>query len=169
MPKSNVCLLHDDLYTVDNITQTSLLIDVIFARGTAQRCTLTRSCLVIIQFLGLGTYSKVPIIRTGTYASSAVHTMYCQNCPMFGTYNRSFRVLPFIFRSSNIPDKNSKLVLYFKKNLSKHNCQKNLDGKNYYCPKNLDGKNHYYPRILTTIQKLGSSRISFSLFLLIRF
>ena len=37
-------------------------------------------------------YSKVPIIRTGTYASSAVHTMYCQNCPMFGTYNRSFRV-----------------------------------------------------------------------------
>ena len=39
-------------------------------------------------------YSKVPIIRTGTYASSAVHTMYCQNCPMFGTYNRSFRVVP---------------------------------------------------------------------------
>ena len=88
-----MCLLHDDLYIVSRyITQTSLLIDVIFARGTAQRCTLTRSCLVIIQFLGLGTYSKVPIIRAGTYTSSAVHTMYCQNCPMFGTYNRSFRV-----------------------------------------------------------------------------
>jgi hypothetical protein len=38
-----------------------------------------------------------------------------------------------------------------------------LDGKNYYCQNNLDG------RILTTIQKLGISRISFSLFLLIRF
>ena len=38
-------------------------------------------------------YSKVPIIRTGTYASSAEHTMYCQNSPMFGTYNRSLRVL----------------------------------------------------------------------------
>ena len=37
-------------------------------------------------------YSKVLIIRTGTYASSSVHTMYGQNCPMFGTYNRSFRV-----------------------------------------------------------------------------
>ena len=38
-------------------------------------------------------YYKVPIIRTGsTYASSALHSMYCQNCPMFGTYNRSFRV-----------------------------------------------------------------------------
>ena len=37
-------------------------------------------------------HSKIPIIRTGKYASSAVHTMYCQNCPMFGTYNRSFRV-----------------------------------------------------------------------------
>ena len=66
------------------------------------------------------------------------------------------------------------------KNLSKHNCEKNLDGKNhyhpknldgknYYHPKNLDGKNHYHPRILTTIQKVGSSRISFSLFLLIWF
>ena len=49
------------------------------------------------------------------------------------------------------------------KNLSKHNCQKNLDGKNYYCPKNLDGKNHYHPRILTNHKKVGSSRISFSL------
>ena len=37
------------------------------------------------------TYSKVPII--GSYASSAVHAMYCQNCPKTGTYNRSFRVL----------------------------------------------------------------------------
>ena len=37
-------------------------------------------------------YSKIPIIRTGTYASLAVHTMYCKNCPMFGTYSRSFRV-----------------------------------------------------------------------------
>ena len=52
---------------------------------------------------------------------------------------------------------------------SKHYCQKYLDGKNYYHPKNLDGKNHYHPRILTTIQKVGSSRISFSLFLLIQF
>ena len=43
-------------------------------------------------FLFFSSYSKEPIIRTGTYASSAVHTMYCQNCPMFGTYNRSFRV-----------------------------------------------------------------------------
>ena len=34
-----MCLLHDDLYIVSRyITQTSLLIDVIFARGTAQRC-----------------------------------------------------------------------------------------------------------------------------------
>ena len=40
-------------------------------------------------------YSKVPIIRTGTYASSAVHTMYCQNYPMFRTLNRSFRVTVF--------------------------------------------------------------------------
>ena len=55
------------------------------------------------------------------------------------------------------------------KNLSKHNCQKYLDGKNHYCPKNLDGKNHYHPRIFTTIQKVGSSRISISLSLLIRF
>ena len=39
----------------------------------------------------------------------------------------------------------------------------------YNCEKNLDGKNHYHPRILTTIQKVGSSRISLSLFLLIRF
>jgi hypothetical protein len=63
-----------------------------------------------------------------------------------------------------MPDKNSKLVLYFKK----HNCQKiKLDGKNYYCPKNLDGTNHYHPRILITIQKVGSSKIFFSLFLLI--
>ena len=38
--------------------------------------------------------------------------------------------------------------------MSKHDCE---------------SKNHYHPRILTTIQKVGSSRISFSLFLLIRF
>ena len=49
------------------------------------------------------------------------------------------------------------------KNLSKHNCQKKMDGKNYYCPKNLDGKNHYHPRILTNHKKVVSSRISFSL------
>ena len=53
--------------------------------------------------------------------------------------------------------------------MSKHNCQKNLGGKNYYCSKNLDGKNHYHPRILTNHKKVGSSRVSFSLFLLIRF
>ena len=44
---------------------------------------------------------------------------------------------------------------------------------NFYCShrwkvlyhtKNLDGKNHYHPRILTNIQKVESSRISFSLF-----
>ena len=51
------------------------------------------------------------------------------------------------------------------KNLSKHNCQKKFDGKNYYCPKNLDGKNHYHRRILTNHKKVGSSRISFSLFI----
>jgi hypothetical protein len=67
-------------------------------------------------------------------------------------------LLPFIFCGSNIPDNNSKLVLYYEKMLPKHNC-----------PKNLDGKNHYHPRILTNIQKVGSSRISFSFFLLIRF
>ena len=43
-----------------------------------------------------------------------------------------------------------------KKNLSNHNCQKNLDGKN-----------HYHPRILANHKKVGSSRISISLFLLI--
>ena len=48
-------------------------------------------CLNLLLFIAK--YSKVPIIRTGMYASSAVHIMYCQNCPMFGTYNRSFRVL----------------------------------------------------------------------------
>ena len=37
-------------------------------------------------------YSKVPIIRTGTYASSAVHAMYCRTGPTYGTYNRNFRV-----------------------------------------------------------------------------
>ena len=38
-------------------------------------------------------YSKVPIIRTGTYASSAVHAKYCQTGPMYSTYNsRNFRV-----------------------------------------------------------------------------
>ena len=39
-----------------------------------------------------------------------------------------------------------------KKNLSKHNCEKNLDGKNHYHTKNLDGKNYYHPKILTTIK-----------------
>ena len=41
------------------------------------------------------------------------------------TFIPESRVLPFIFHGSNIPDKNSKLVLYYKINLSKHNCQKN--------------------------------------------
>ena len=36
--------------------------------------------------------TPIPIIRTGTYASSAVLAMYCQNGPKTGTYNRSFRV-----------------------------------------------------------------------------
>ena len=43
-------------------------------------------------FFETNTYSKVPIIHTGTYASSAVIVMYCQNCRMSGTYNRSIRV-----------------------------------------------------------------------------
>ena len=38
------------------------------------------------------TYSKVPIIRTGTYASSAVHAMYCRNGPTYDTYDRNFKV-----------------------------------------------------------------------------
>ena len=38
------------------------------------------------------TYSEVPIIRTGTYASSAAHAMYCQTGPTYDTYNRHFRV-----------------------------------------------------------------------------
>ena len=53
---------------------------------------LDKKAVVYQSVFSLSNYSKVPIIRTGTYASSAVHTMYCQNCPMFGTYNRSFRV-----------------------------------------------------------------------------
>ena len=54
-------------------------------------------------------------------------------------------LLPFIFHGSNIPDKNSKLVLYYENKLVKTQLSKKLDGKNYYCPKNLDGKNHYHP------------------------
>ena len=46
----------------------------------------------------------------------------------------------------NIPDKNSKLVLYYKKTCQNTTVKTNLDGENYYCPKNLDGKDHYYPR-----------------------
>ena len=44
-------------------------------------------------------YSKVPIIRTGKYASSAVHPMYCRTpmyCgtgPTYGISNRNFRVM----------------------------------------------------------------------------
>ena len=96
-------------------------------------------------------------------------------------------LLPFIFHGSNIPDKNSKLVLYYKKKLVKTQLSKKLDGKNYYCPKNLDGKNHYHPSFWSHDQKLGwekplpskflitwpknldSSRISIPLFLLVRF
>ena len=51
-------------------------------------------------------------------------------------------LLQSTFRGSNIPNKNSKLVLYYKKNLSKHNHSKKFDGKN-----------HYHPSILTTIKK----------------
>ena len=66
-------------------------------------CQIT--IVIVIQFTKLSwghntAYSKVPIIRTGTYASSAVHTMYCQNCPMFGMYNRSFRVQYFTWGQS---------------------------------------------------------------------
>ena len=77
-------------------------------------------------------------------------------------YHLNFAVVTFLQKFKIGGIKQTKI-------LSKHNCQKNLDGKNYYCPKNLDGKNHYHPRIWLTIQKVGSSRISFSLFLLIRF
>ena len=55
-----------------------------------------------------------------------------------------------IFCGSNIPDKNSKLVLYYKKKLVKTQLLKNLDGKNFYFSKNLDGKNHYHPMGKTT-------------------
>ena len=96
-------------------------------------------------------------------------------------------LLPFIFHGSNIPDKNSKLVLYYKKKLVKTQLSKKLDGKNYYCPKNLDGKNHYHPSFWLHDQKLGwekplpskflitwpknldSTRIYIPLFLLVRF
>ena len=60
-------------------------------------CQNSKLLAPVVYFAGL-VYSKVPIICTGTYASLAVHTMYCQNCPMFGTYNRSFRVLENSFR-----------------------------------------------------------------------
>ena len=95
---------------------------------------------------------------------SALHSAMGHYCKILGPLQKL--LFPIIFCCS---DKNSKVALYYKNILSKHNCQRNLDGKNYYCPKNLDWKNYYHPRILTTIQKVGKSRISFSLFLLIRF
>ena len=59
------------------------------------------------------TYSKVPIICTGMYASSAVHRMYCQNCRMSGTYNRSFRVSTVEGNTSAIYDHNTTENFYF--------------------------------------------------------
>jgi hypothetical protein len=43
-------------------------------------------------------YSKAPIIRTGTYASSAVHAMYFRTGPRYGTYNRNFRVQTLVLK-----------------------------------------------------------------------
>ena len=58
-------------------------------------------------------------------------------------------------------EKNSKMVLYYKKILSKHNFQKNFDDKFYYCPrilKNLEDIMFSFPLFFLTIFEFLSGR-----------
>ena len=69
------------------------LVITIYCQASSSQKKINHSTYHAASWLGREPkYSKVPIIRTGTYASSAVHTMYCRTGPSYGTYNRNFRV-----------------------------------------------------------------------------
>ena len=97
MPFPLICLVKYTLSDFENFHSNFIahnfdFVDIFFKITVRRLFTETTMSIDVKTPNGFKAYSKVPIIRTGTYASSAVHTMYCQNCPMFGTYNRSFRV-----------------------------------------------------------------------------
>ena len=100
---------------------------ILFSRAAQQQWDTTAKCKWEQQFLQRSKEPKGPRTLRLCMSENLCKNYYC---------HLDFAVVTFLTKIGAIKQT---------KNLSKHNCQKNLDSKNYYCPKKLDGKNHYHP------------------------
>ena len=110
-----------------------------------------RAISIFVPYLTLERFLEAPGIRIGAY-SICCHSLndLCKNF----YFHINFAVVTFLTKIQNWCCKTNK-------NLSKHNCQNNLD----YCPENLNGKNiAYHPRILTNHTKSRKQQIFFFTF-----